>query len=62
MYVWRGVMGDHDEHAKRPPDGPEERRQLPQEWAKIVPLVIVVSIVIVTIMALAYSIGRSFWG
>jgi uncharacterized membrane protein len=44
MYVWRGVMGDHDERAK------------------IVPLVIVVSIVIVTIMALAYSIGRSFWG
>ena len=55
-------MGDHDERAKRPPDGPEERRQLPQEWGKIVPLAIVVSIVIVTIMTLAYSIGRSFWG
>ena len=51
-------MGDHDENR----DSSEERRALLREWAKIVLLAIVASVVIATIMALAYTIGRSLWG
>lgn len=51
-------MGDHDENR----DSLEERRRLLAKWAKIVLLVIVGSVVIATIMALAYAIGRSLWG
>lgn len=54
-------MGDHNEHAKKPRDRLEDRHRLPREW-KIVPLVIVVSVVIIIIMALSYLIGRSLWG
>jgi hypothetical protein len=43
------------------PERLEERRPI-RQWMKIVSLVIVASAVIITIMALAYSIGRSLWG
>ena len=61
-YVWGWAMGDHDQPPKEPRDKPEERRRLLVEWAKIVLLVIVAWVVIATIMALAYFIGRSLWG
>jgi hypothetical protein len=55
-------MSDHDGPPKQPRDKLEERRRLLAEWAKIVLLVIVAWVVIATIMALAYFIGRTLWG
>ena len=53
---------DQNEHAMKLPDGPEERRPTPRQWTKIISLMIVASVVIITIMALAYAIGRTLWG
>jgi hypothetical protein len=55
-------MSGHDEPPKKPRDKPEEHRRLLAEWAEMVLLVIAAWVVIATIMALAYSIGRSLWG
>jgi hypothetical protein len=41
---------------------PEERRPTPRELVVVIATIIVASVVIITIMALAYSIGRSVWG
>jgi hypothetical protein len=44
------------------PHGTEERRAIPRELVVVIATIIVASVVILTIMALAYSIGRSLWG
>jgi hypothetical protein len=59
--VWGRAVSDQNEHTMKLPERLEERRPI-RQWMKIVSLVIVASAVIITIMALAYSIGRSLWG